>query len=152
MAELIPPIAHERHVKLLWEGPFLLQKGKLVSHPLEPNTVPSSGGGLYMIHGLNPLSNTSLLYVGLTDKFNKRIADHGDWLGMEWRVEVYLAAVADPKLRADLEALLIYSHQPQYNSRDHSRCRNFTAPLRIWNVGRFWGLHPEVSSQHPWNK
>ena len=151
--EVIQHDARERHVKLHWEGPFLLRDGKLVSHPLEPYPIPNGGGGLYMIHGLNPLSNNScLLYIGLTERFGKRIADHGDWLGREWRVEVYLASVPDPDLRADLEALLIYSHQPQYNSRDHSRCRNFTAPLRIWNVGRFWGLHPEVSSRHPWNE
>lgn len=106
----------------------MLQKGKLVPHPLEPSLVPNGGGGLYMIHGLNPLSNNScLLYVGLTEDFNKRIADHGEWLGKEWRVEVYLVAVDDPDLRADLEALLIYSHQPQYNSRDNSRCRNLRA-------------------------
>jgi hypothetical protein len=46
MVEPVPRIARERHVKLHWEGPFLLRKGKLARHPLEPNPIPKGGDGL----------------------------------------------------------------------------------------------------------
>jgi hypothetical protein len=145
------PIAGERHFELEWQGPFLLRGGELVEHPLEPCSRPGSVGGLYLIHGLNPLSNSSsLLYIGHSANLSKRLEEHDGWLKAEWRVEVYTAAIPDTQLRCELEKLLIYSHQPQYNSRENSSRPNLSTPLRVWNTGRFWGLHPEMSSEHTW--
>lgn len=142
----------ERFVTLDWRGPFRLVDGKLALHPLEAATLPRDVGGVYALHGLNPLLNgSSPLYIGESGRLlTTRLAEH-KWLSREWRVEAYVAPLPGKPLRKDVERLLAYAHQPPSNSALVGTAPDFRKPIRIWNTGRFWGLYPEVSSQHPWN-
>ncbi|MGQ0551817.1 MAG: hypothetical protein ACT4PU_01190 [Planctomycetota bacterium] len=144
----------ERLVRLKWHGPYLLQaSGQLCEHPLERQQLPADRGGLYVIHGMNPLlATSSLIYIGETSRLaTERLMAH-KWLEQEWRVEVYVAPLPDRRLRKQLEALLVYAHQPPSNSKLVANPPRLRQPLRLWNEGRFWGLYPEVSSGHPWNQ
>jgi hypothetical protein len=59
--------------------------------------------------------------------------------------------ILDEPLSKQLETLLIPAHSPPYNNVHISTPPTTPPrPLRLWNVGRFWGLFPEVSSTHDW--
>lgn len=52
---------------------------------------------------------------------------------------------ADSTLVEGVEALLIYAHQPAYNSFLKSECNSAPAMLRIFNIGQCGSLLPEIS-------
>lgn len=146
---------------LYWIGPFGYYKGKIVEHIIDPSGPTKTDfrsikgkKGIYCIVGDHLIYGPrSLLYIGRTEKtFRERLADHGEWLNDEWRVELYLAEIEPGDLQKSIEKLLIYAHSPAYNSQ-HIESFDLKEPfktLTIWNEGRFWGLLPEISSKHPW--
>ena len=145
------PIDGERHIELFWHGPFQLgSDGKLGASPLEPEDALPNSSGVYAVTADHPLQGPrTLFYIGKTSRMlSDRLSEHS-WLREEWRVEIYAADVPS-ELVDDVEKLLIYAHTPTSNERSISKPPNLARPLRIWNRGRFWGLYPEVSSEHNW--
>jgi hypothetical protein len=141
----------ERHLVLTWQGPFLLRDSQLASHPAEHVPLPDDFAGLYVATSDFPLRGThALTYIGQTRSIRGRLREH-EWFAWEWRLELYIARVDDAKLRDDAENLLIRAHAPPANTQHKARGSKVSPPLRIWNLGRFWGLFPEVSSGHEWN-
>lgn len=151
--EIMKPIENEKHVVLEWTGPYLLKDGELLVHPVENVSVPlKDSPGIYIVTSDHPLHGQhSLTYIGKANDISVRLEDHS-WLSHEWRIEVYVAEVDDKDLLGKIEELLIYAHYPMYNSSSIAKPPSIKPPLRIWNTGRFWGLYPEVSSEHDWNK
>jgi hypothetical protein len=147
-------IKGERFIQLDWQGPFLLRDGTLRSHPVEPAEPPGPAAGLYVIVSDFPLRGSqTLAYIGETKDLKARLRqpDH-KWLRWEWRLEVYVALVPNKKIREDAENLLIRAHAPPGNTQHIARGSKVTPPMRIWNYGRYWGLFPEVSSEHEWHR
>jgi len=148
-----------RVYELTWIGPIAHGGEGLQKHPIDPQAPGDNAiekilkrGGLYMIIGDHPTHGSrTLLYIGQTKDFDGRFWSHRNWLKEEWQVEVYLCELVDPKIRDDAERLLIYAHSPAYNSRNIDSLK-LTEPIRIWNVGRYWRLFPEISSEHVWYK
>ncbi|MCY2989671.1 MAG: hypothetical protein NTY19_17605 [Planctomycetota bacterium] len=141
----------EREVWLDWRGPFeFTADGELTRCRGCVSKRPPSGSGIYLATGDQPLYGRGvLMYIGRTRRgFNHRLPEH-EWLCSEWSVEIY-AATVDEALIDDVERLLIYVHSPLYNCSNVSEPPRLASPLRIFNIGRFWGLYPEVSSRHAW--
>lgn len=129
-------------VKLIWDGPF----------SVESNSVQTSehagDQGIYLIVADHQVYGPrSLLYIGKAMSFGRRFDAHSEWLSHEWNVEIYLAPIKGTKLLGDAEALLIYAHSPPYNSSSISDLGQIQ-PLRIFNLGHYWGLYPEVSEEY----
>lgn len=141
---------------VFWKGPFAWKKG----HPYkEKNHV------LYCIEGTHSVYGRDvLLYIGKTNASNgKRLPDHEWWVVDEPdSVKVRVASVgefttweewkkkhthypkADAAVVEDIEALLIYAHQPAYNAREITQlARN--SKVRLFNSGRYGLLLPELS-------
>jgi hypothetical protein len=148
-------IKAERHLELFWEGPFGLADGVLSRHPLGPEPQRHPKPGLYIAVSDLPLRGSRvLLYVGKSARsLSNRLKEHR-WFQWEWNLEVYIAQFAetDLSLLDDAECLLIRAHLPPANTQHIARTRRISQPLRIWNIGRFWGLYPEISSRHEWNR
>ncbi len=122
---------------------------------------------LYSIYGTHPTYGPNvLLYIGRTEMdVLERLRQHEDWLNDERDpVSVYIAAVGRfeswAKARATkdypppaidtvkaVEALLIYAHQPAYNSQSKQNAQS-AKNLRLFNSGRYGGLLPEVSGRY----
>lgn len=152
------PDANATFVELKWEGPFSFSKeglGPSITDRMGPNESDidriSKVGGIYTIIGDHPFyGSRTLLYIGSTDQFYRRLDEHTDWILEEWRVEVYLAPMGESKVFIeDCEKLLIYAHSPPYNSKNIEDCQLTNEPLRVWNTGRYRNLYPEISSSHP---
>lgn len=144
-------------IRLEWVGPF-----SLGPNGIEPNRVDGFGPkqrdlkkyhrkpGFYIIVGDHPIYGArSLLYIGQTKSFGRRFQEHYVWLSEEWRIEIYFAAYSKINMFENIEKLLIYAHSPPYNSKNISD-PIINPSMRIWNVGRYWKLFPEISSLHPW--
>jgi len=140
---------------VFWEGPFEWDK----RHPhLKDHHV------LYAIEGTHPIYGRDvLLYIGRTDAgIGNRLSNHEEWVEYEPDlIKVRVASVgefinweewekegdypkADPDIVEQIEALLIYAHQPAYNTRGKSGL----APkigIRIFNTGKSGLLLPELS-------
>ncbi len=146
-----------------WEGPVKWDERHDL---LKPEHV------LYALYGAHhQYGNRVLLYVGKTDAgLATRLAGHIDWVTQEWEtMRVKAASVghfesvddwwesydpepkfrygkADPKLVSEVESLLIYSHQPAYNTQGKAglkpECRRH---LRVFSTGQVGSLLPEVS-------
>jgi len=149
------PDSNAPFVEIRWSGPFAWGPDGLTAglDPFATNEHLSElygKAGIYMILGDHPVhGEKALLYLGETNRFGRRIeGEHASWIAHEWRVEVYLGVPDPPKLRKEVEQWLIYAHSPAYNWR--SKGGRPSVSLRIWNVGRFHRLLPEISSSHPW--
>ena len=147
----------ERLIKLKWVGPFSYGPNGLgesmISHFGARQKEPKKfyrHGGLYIVIGDHPVHGIrSLIYIGKTNLFGRRLKEH-KWLIEEWRIEIYLTKLSGEKTRSEVENLLIYAHSPTYNSQSIANPPNFKTHYRIWNEGRYWKLYPEISSQHDW--
>lgn len=145
---------NERTVVVHWEGPFEWDQYK--KHQ-------KRGHVLYAIYGSHHLYGRDvLLYLGRSTDVGTRIEDHAWWVEDEYdAVRVRFASVDDfkgwtewlkveryppapPTLVNDVEALLIYAHQPAYNTMGKGTLKN--AGLRVFNTGMMGHLLPEVSS------
>ncbi len=143
-----------------WVGPVVWEKRKKL---LTPEHV------VYALYGAHhQYGNRVLLYIGKTDvDLGTRLAGHVEWVNQEWEtMRVKAASVgqfesvdawwkaydpkarykkADAKLVGDVESLLIYSHQPAYNTQGKGALNPKCRPLRVFNTGQVGSLLPEVS-------
>ena len=145
-----------------WEGPVVWDKQKKL---LKPEHV------LYALYGAHhQYGNRVLLYIGRTDvDLGTRLAGHVQWVTQEWEtMRVKAASVgqfasvdawwqaynpkqarykkaADAKLVGDVESILIYSHQPAYNTKGKGGLSAKCQRLRVFNTGQVGSLLPEVS-------
>ncbi len=151
------PDRDARFVQVTWTGPLGYDKNGLRTSDLDPGGPDKDNlsrlkgkSGLYLVIGDHPTHGArTLLYIGRTNRFQRRLDAEHKWIADEWRVEVYLGTLSDPSLLEDVESLLIYAHSPPYCSQYIDSC-TLSGHLRVWNDGRFWRLLPEVSSRHPW--
>jgi len=140
---------------VFWEGPFEWEKRH--SH-LKKHHV------LYSIEGNHPVYGRDvLLYIGKTDAgIGNRLSYHEEWVDDESDlVKVRVASVgeftnweewekdthypkADANIVGKIEALLIYAHQPAYNTRGKSSLGP-KIRIRIFNTGKSGLLLPELS-------
>ncbi|MGJ3448674.1 hypothetical protein [Enterobacter sp. PTB] len=143
-----------------WEGPFSLDEvqDKIVSR--------NNGHCLYQIYGDHPCyGNDVLLYIGQTRKgIDQRFKQHNRRFSAQCnKVTVFIASCGEfttwknwhgteaytlpavDELDA-IEALLIYAHQPAYNSREKCQPIFSGHDFRIFNTYRRKALMPEIST------
>ncbi len=151
-------MAAERIFDVYWEGPFNDQ----TLDKIPDNTA------LYIIYGTHGLYGRNVpLYIGKTMKGAKhRIHQHA-WLQWEPDAVSYYAAsigdfknwkhqyqiesypVPDNDVIDVIESLLIFAHQPSYNTMSKQGGAVMKlSEIRIFNTGRRSSLFPEVSSQY----
>lgn len=143
-----------------WYGPFdhcdndALKDGNLV---------------LYMLCGTHGLYGKNVpLYIGRTDRtIRVRIREH-TWINSEPDPVLIYAAAISPAFSLwaevenimnypppsesvinEIESLLIYAHQPVYNSRAKGGLQTMSQHIHVFNTGRRSTLYPELSS-HYW--
>lgn len=150
-----------------WEGPFDLDDAIATN-----NNYMHEGHCLYQIYGDHPCYGRDvLLYIGKTERgVTMRLNEHhnrfssqvdnvkvfvascGEFIGWSnWKsIEKY--TLIERTVISDIEALLIYAHQPAYNSsniksphlnRPNVEFRDF----RVFNTGRRKSLLPEISTE-----
>ncbi|MGL0930726.1 hypothetical protein ACSTDZ_17005 [Vibrio vulnificus] len=150
-------------IDVYWEGPYPsngLKKLKDIK-----------GHCLYQIYGSHPVyGRDSLLYIGMSerDEIFKRLDEH-TWIQNQADLcQIYIASCGnftgwkawnkDKRERYDslefehitlsaIESLLIYAHQPSYNSAGLKSKSFAEKPFRLFNSGRRAMLLPEVSTQ-----
>jgi hypothetical protein len=148
---------NEHIVVVHWEGPYSWD---------DCVNCKKDGHVLYALHGAHHLyGNDVLLYLGRSyANVGSRMKDHDEWVAEEYdAVTVRYASVGDlkdakwqdwmkgdrysrakPTLVEQVEALLIYAHQPAYNSMSKGSVA-VAKGLRILNTGRLGHLLPEIS-------
>lgn len=140
-----------------WEGPFTLEN----IHETQENHV------LYMVCGFHLLYGQNIpLYIGKTERaISQRIKEHEkSWLYRQTTpVQIYVASIGEfsswnernniseyIKSTSDIidkvEQLLIYAHQPVFNSSSKNNIHSNISELRIFNTGTRHCLLPEISS------
>ncbi len=155
----------EKEYEVYWEGPF---KPKNIKEKIGDENIKKHV--LYKIYGFHPLyGNNVLLYIGMTTEqgISKRLK-HDYWMDEERYGEstIYVASIgkfkgwkeSNTKLEAfekqeedvtkNIEALLIYAHQPAQNTKNKNSCK--PGKIRIFNTGQFGSLMPEISGRHYW--
>ncbi|RJX75236.1 hypothetical protein DZ860_00685 [Vibrio sinensis] len=146
-----------------WEGPYSSAAIKKLEG--------IKGHCLYQIYGSHPVyGRDSLLYIGLSDRDEifKRLEEH-TWIQNQADLcQIYIASCGnfanweawrkDGRKRYDrnesknitlsaIESLLIYAHQPSYNSAGLKSTSFAAKPFRLFNSGKRALLLPEVSTQ-----
>jgi hypothetical protein len=119
---------------------------------------------LYSIEGSHPVYGRDvLLYIGKTDGgIGNRLSYHEEWVDDELDpVRVRIASIgeftdwdeweklphypkANPEIVSKVEALLIFAHQPAYNTMGKISLRQRNG-IRIFNTGKCGFLLPELS-------
>ena len=145
-------------IDVYWEGPYSLEDVKKGEQHC-----------LYQIYGSHPVYGTSsLLYIGKTEKqcIETRLKQH-KWIeNQATKCEIYIASCKtfeswskrnnngaykfynDEIITIDkIESLLIYAHQPSYNSQSLKSTLFAGKPFRLFNSYRRASLMPEISSQ-----
>ncbi len=145
-----------KHYEAYWDGPYAEQDLQTVH----------SNNVLYMICGTHGLYGRNVpLYIGKTEQeVQNRIKQHSRWLDDEPDpVRIYVACIGEfiswtenaaieeyPPLSRDVieqvESLLIYAHQPVYNTKSKQGNLQSVQPITVFNTGRRSTLYPEVSS------
>lgn len=150
-------------IDIYWEGPYTIDN---------INEAQKSAHCLYQVYGPHPVYGTStLLYIGKTEAqtIDKRIKQHS-WISNQAdKCNIYVATCAlfsnwknwggDDRKRyekfeeingitiSNLESLLIYAHQPSYNSQSLKSTGFAKKAFRIFNSGTRVLLLPEISTQ-----
>ena len=156
MSEHAPKI-----IDVYWEGPKTFDESK---------SLQVEGHCLYQIYGTHPVYGpNSLLYIGKTEQayISSRLKDH-EWIDNQADdCKVYVATCGeftswkewgdDGRERyqryenaitvSNIESLLIYAHQPSYNSKSLKSNEFGHNPFRLFNSGRRASLLPEISTQ-----
>lgn len=151
-----------------WEGPFSLNE--IINNQTTINCdVVKRWHSLYQIYGDHPCyGHDILLYIGRTEQgIKERFEKHWNRFSNQCdEVKIFLgsfnefrnwktwkrishyqpATIKDPSLDA-IESLLIYSHQPAYNSRELCSTKFKDLNIRIFNTGRRKSLLPEMSTE-----
>jgi hypothetical protein len=148
-------------IDVYWEGPYTLEDIKSKQKREEYC--------LYQIYGSHPVYGTnSLLYIGKTEKqyIETRLNQH-KWIeNQASECEIYIASCKkfegwanrndqgaykfynDKIITIDIiESLLIYAHQPSYNSQSLKTTSFAGNPFRLFNSNRRASIMPEISSQ-----
>jgi len=140
---------------VFWEGPFEWDN---IEEHIEPTHV------LYGLQGFHHLyGHDVLLYIGRTgaglnnrlsnhdtwvedeyDLMKVRIASIGEFIGWKQRNEIETYPKADPDIVHRIEAMLIYAHQPAYNTMNKESVKRARG-IRIFNTGKSGPLLPEIS-------
>jgi hypothetical protein len=149
------------HYDVTWYGPYEYDPENDVDLPgIHENNV------LYMICGTHGLYGKNVpLYIGKTIQgVNSRIPQHS-WIAEEPDpVKVYTACIGEfiswdhnskidayPPLSnsiiTQIEALLIYVHQPVYNRQAKQGNIRFDSHISVFNTGRRSTLYPEISTR-----
>jgi hypothetical protein len=143
-----------------WEGPFTL------AEITTKNDVINKSHCLYQVYGDHPCyGHDVLLYIGQTRKgIVQRFAQHNRCFSEECEeVKVFVGScgvftnwvkwgetpeygVIDSTLLNAIESLLIYAHQPAYNSREKCQPIFSGYNFRIFNTYRRKALMPEIST------
>ena len=143
--------------EISWEGPFDWSKRK---------TAPRKGHMIYAIFGNHCVYGPNvLLYIGRSERADgERLDEHDRWLQDEENVSFRMGSIKEfeswksrksagsltakrSKLIKAIEALLIYAHQPAYNSRGFQEPSEFYG-IRIFNSGKSGNLLPELSYRY----
>jgi len=148
-----------QYLNVHWYGPHSIEDAEKLD---DPNLV------LYMICGTHGTYGKSVpLYIGKTYRtVSQRLGEHA-WIENEPDpVQVYAAAISKPfqawneiendveylapenRIIEEVESLIIYSHQPVYNTRSKGGAQNLGGDLVIFNTGRRSTLLPEISSMY----
>jgi len=145
-----------------WEGPYAWE---------ERSDAAKSHHVLYAIFCTHHLyGQNALLYIGMTADMPDRLAGHGGWIRGEYDKATFKVASvgvfpsikawwkawnpdkpygpADAKLVKAIESLLIYTHQPAYNTQGKNEVDTSAGALRVFNTGRCGQLHPEISTAY----
>ncbi len=142
-----------------WYGPHTLDNAEILN---DSNLV------IYMICGTHGIYGKSVpLYIGKTFRtVTSRMHEH-EWLDNEPDpVQIYAAAISKPfqdwqelandseypppenKVIEEIESLLIYSHQPVYNTRSKGGSQLLDHDIVVFNTGKRSTLFPEISSMY----
>ena len=149
----------EKIINIHWEGPFIWDEKD--QHQRDCHC-------LYQIYGHHPLYGRNvLLYIGKTDRaVPERLVEH-KWTEEEYdKLTFYLGSLgpfeswkewtqyenedyekADTSLVLGTEQLLIFAHQPAYNTQSKETA-NAALGIRIFNTGRIAQLFPELSYRY----
>jgi len=149
---------------VFWEGPYQFSEYEKLK--------TKRGHVLYQLYGTHPIYGSNvLLYIGLSgldgrNDIKKRFEDHDNWvvdeyddmtvrLGsigiyndkdwMEWEKlpdEAY-EKPSESTIK-NIEALLIYAHQPAYNQKSKGSTKSAKG-IRIFNAGKMGQLLQELS-------
>lgn len=151
-------------IDVYWEGPFTPEK--------IDSKLRRDGHCLYQVYGSHPVYGTdSLLYIGKTEEqgVQTRIGQH-KWIKNQVSdCKIYIAScdvftswgnrdkqgsygkyqpVGGHLPSIDnIESLLIFAHQPSYNSKSLKSTHFAGKPFRLFNSYRRASLMPEISSQ-----
>lgn len=149
-----------KHYDVCWYGPYEYDPDNDVLLPeIHVNNV------LYMICGTHGLYGRNVpLYIGKTEQsIFTRISQHS-WLSEEPDpVKIYTACIGEfaswknnleveeypplaTRIIEQVESLLIYVHQPVYNSKSKLGNNRFDSHMSLFNTGRRGTLYPEVST------
>jgi hypothetical protein len=122
---------------------------------------------LYALYGSHPVyGQNALLYIGMTERgVGIRLSEHADWIEDESdQIKIRVASMGEitswegwdeedryPRAKREdveaAEALLIYAHQPAYNTRNKESLEKARA-IRIFNTGKYGSLLPEISCRY----
>jgi len=148
----------ERTIDVYWEGPY--EWGVHNKHIKKSHV-------LYALYGTHPLyGRDMLLYIGRTERdVGIRLSEHGYWADYECdRINIRVASMGEIESWKDweegeryeratnsdverVETLLIYAHQPAYNTRNKESLE-IARNIRIFNTGHFGSLLPELSYRY----
>ena len=143
--------------EIVWKGPFDWSKRKIA----EKEYMIYAIFGTHCVYGAD-----TLLYIGRTKRFaGERLEEHKRWVEDEsggvtfrvgkikqfdsWESQEATGSLTPSKwkLVKAIETLLIYAHQPAYNSRGLQEPSEFHR-IRVFNSGKFGNLLPEVSYRY----
>lgn len=149
---------------VFWEGPYSFNT--VFEHTGESRVTRSHC--LYQIYGDHPAYGRDvLLYIGKTERdIRHRLSEHytrfsnqceeikiflasfGEFTSWEARKNrVYGPVSENNDMLNAIESLLIYAHQPAYNSKSLYTPLRYREHFRIFNSGRRKSLMPEISTQ-----
>lgn len=148
----------ERIFDVFWEGPYLWG---------DHNQNIKDSHVLYALYGTHPVyGQNALLYIGMTERgVGIRLFEHSDWIEYEpEQINIRVASMGEIESwegweeedryerakRADVEAaeaLLIYAHQPAYNTRNKESLEKARG-VRVFNTGKYGSLLPEISYRY----
>jgi hypothetical protein len=148
--------SQETLYNVFWEGPFSWN---------ERTRAAKKHHCLYQIYGQHAVYGSNvLLYIGMAENVSQRLEQHEEWIADECdEVTIRVGSLglftgwsewekAYPKVdRAivdRIEALLIYAHQPAFNSANKATAKEKSRGLRIFNSGKCGQLLPEVSYKY----
>lgn len=149
-----------------WEGPYSI--ADIIHNEINDEAFVHAGHCLYQIYGDHPCYGRGvLLYIGKTDaqgvitrikqhseRFTSQceevkvfIASCHEFIGWKERSEILQYNLIDSTVIDIIETLLIYAHQPSYNSSKLKSPR-VGLHMRVFNTGRRKSLLPEISTDY----